>query len=315
MNNTRNVSRETICFTNNIDLEMNAFKWRKRNKGAFKMYKLVFFDIDGTLLTGRKRIPASAKKAIQDLKNKGIIPVIATGRAPFRIDEILKGLDIQSHITLNGQYVVHDGEVIHQNPLSVDSVKRLAMAAETNKQRIAFCGSDEILGTSMVTFGQKGLLKKMIQQVPIAPPKKVMQFVARHVGSSKRVKPILPHYYENRIIYQCIIHATEEYDAYYQEAFPDCHFTRWNPYSVDVISKGVSKAVGIQKLIDYMGVELNETVAFGDGLNDIEMLQAVGMGIAMENGRVELKEIADYVTASPENDGILKGLQKLDLIP
>lgn len=279
------------------------------------MYKLVFFDIDGTLLTDRKKIPASAKQAIQDLKKNGIIPVIATGRAPFRIDEILKDLDIQTHITLNGQYVVHEGETIFQNPLSEDSVKRLAVAAEVNKQRIAFCGSDEILGTSLVTFGQKGLLKKMIQRVPIAPPKKVMQLITRYVGSSKKMKPILPHYYENRIIYQCIIHTTEEYDDYYQEAFPDCHFTRWNPYSVDVISKGMSKAVGIQKLIDHMGIGINETVAFGDGLNDIEMLQAVGMGVAMENGRNELKEIADDITASPENNGILKGLQKLNLLP
>lgn len=279
------------------------------------MYKLVFFDIDGTLVTDRKKIPASAKQAIQDLKKNGIMPVIATGRAPFRIDEILKDLDIQTHITLNGQYVVHEGKTIFQNPLSEDSVKRLAVAAEVNKQRIAFCGSDEILGTSMVTFGQKGLLKKMIQRVPIAPPKKVMQLITRYVGSSKKMKPILPHYYENRIIYQCIIHTTEEYDDYYQEAFPDCHFTRWNPYSVDVISKGMSKAVGIQKLIDHMGIGINETVAFGDGLNDIEMLQAVDMGIAMESGRRELKEIADDITASPENNGILKGLQKLDLLP
>lgn len=279
------------------------------------MYKLVFFDIDGTLLTDRKKIPASAKQAIQDLKKNGIMSVIATGRAPFRIDEILKDLDIQTHITLNGQYVVHEGKTIFQNPLSEDSVKRLAVAAEVNKQRIAFCGSDEILGTSMVTFGQKGLLKKMIQRVPIAPPKKVMQLITRYVGSSKKMKPILPHYYENRIIYQCIIHTTEEYDDYYQEAFPDCHFTRWNPYSVDVISKGMSKAVGIQKLIDHMGIGINETVAFGDGLNDIEMLQAVDMGIAMESGRRELKEIADDITASPENNGILKGLQKLDLLP
>lgn len=284
-------------------------------RGALKMYKVIFFDIDGTLLTDKKRIPDSARKAIQDLKKKGIIPIIATGRAPFRIDEILASLDIQTHITLNGQYVVYEGEVIHQNPLSVDSVKRLALAAETNKQRIAFCGSDEILGTSMVTFGQKGLLKKMIQQVPIAPPKKVMQLLMRYVGSSKRVKPILPHYYEDRTIYQCIIHTTEEYDAFYQEAFPDCHFTRWNPYSVDVISKGMSKAVGIQKLIEHIGIDISETVAFGDGLNDIEMLQAVGMGIAMENGRTELKEIADDITASPENHGILKGLQKLNLVP
>lgn len=278
------------------------------------MHKIVFFDIDGTLLTERKRIPASAKRAIEQLKAKGIIPAVATGRPPFRIDQILSELGIQSYVTMNGQYVVSKKEMIFQNPLAVDSVKRLALSAQKHRQGIAFCGSDEILGNSMTTIGQSGLMKKVIQHSPIAPPKFLIKAISHYAGASKTSKPVLVDYYENRVIYQCILHAPEKYDAYYQDQFPDLHFTRWNPYSVDVVSKEMSKAVGIQKLIEHLGISIEETVAFGDGLNDIEMLKAVGIGVAMRNGRKETIEAADLVTDTPEKDGILKGLQQLELL-
>ncbi|ALV22436.1 MULTISPECIES: Cof-type HAD-IIB family hydrolase [Carnobacterium] len=279
------------------------------------MHKMVFFDIDGTLLTARKKIPETAKQAIQDLKDNGIIPVIATGRPPFRIDAILEELNIQSYITMNGQYVVYENEVIYRNPMSSDSIERLAKAAEVYQQGIAFSGSEEILGNSLTTLGQQGLLKRLIQKSPIAPPKLVVAAISHFMGAFKTKKPVLPEYYENRPIYQCILHASEKFDAYYREEFPDCHFTRWNPYSVDVITKNHSKAVGIQKMTEHLGISLQETIAFGDGLNDIEMLQTVGIGVAMESGRREVCEIADFITVSPENDGILKGLQQLKVLP
>lgn len=102
------------------------------------MTKIVFFDIDGTLLDKKRRIPASAKLAILELKKQGIIPAIATGRPPFLIKEILEELAIDTHISLNGQYVVHKGEIVYQNPMEAHLVERLAQATEINKQGIAF---------------------------------------------------------------------------------------------------------------------------------------------------------------------------------
>ncbi len=104
----------------------------------------MFFDIDGTLLDKKRRIPASAKLAILELKKQGIIPAIATGRPPFLIKEILEELAIDTHISLNGQYVVHKGEIVYQNPMEAHLVERLAQAAEINKQGIAFAGSETI---------------------------------------------------------------------------------------------------------------------------------------------------------------------------
>lgn len=278
------------------------------------MYKIVFFDIDGTLLDEKRRIPPSAKQAIEELKKRGIIPAIATGRPPFRINEILEELGIDTYITLNGQYVVHKGEVIYQNSLKPSVVKRLAEAAEKNNQTIDFAGSDKILGNSSIAQGQKGTQKQFNKGFSIAPPHFLVNLLFKYSGKTQSKYPILKEYYENRVIYQCMLHASEEFDAFYREEFPSCNFMRWNPNSVDVCPDNGSKAIGIVKLLELLHIPIEKSVAFGDGLNDIDMLKIVGKGIAMENGREELKTIADLVTNRPEENGIMEGLRKLDIL-
>lgn len=83
---------------------------------------------------------------------------------------------------------------------------------------------------------------------------------------------------------------------------------------MDIISKGISKATGVERLSAELGVDRDYTYAFGDGLNDIEMIQYVGTGVAMANGFKELKVAADIVTDSVFKDGISKGLKRLELI-
>ncbi len=278
------------------------------------MTKIVFFDIDGTLLDKKRRIPASAKLAILELKKQGIIPAIATGRPPFLIKEILEELAIDTHISLNGQYVVHKGEIVYQNPMEAHLVERLAQAAEINKQGIAFAGSEMIAGNSLTTTGSRKWQKKLSRILPFSPPTFLINVAFKRSDKIHGNRPVLKEYYENRLIYQCMLHATEEHDAYYSQEFPDCSFMRWNPYSVDVCPNNGSKAVGITKLMQFLEFPIEASVAFGDGLNDQEMLKIVGTGVAMENGREELKAIADYITDKPEDDGILNGLRLLEII-
>lgn len=83
---------------------------------------------------------------------------------------------------------------------------------------------------------------------------------------------------------------------------------------MDVAPANGSKAVGIREMLKRLDFNIEDAYAFGDGLNDIEMLQEVGTGVAMENGRDEVKAIADFVTDSVDNDGVLKGLQRLGLL-
>lgn len=105
---------------------------------------IIFFDIDGTLLTHEKQLPQSAKEAIFQLKEKGHEVAIATGRAPFMFEDLRKELEIDSYVSYNGQYVVLNGEVIYKNPLNIQSLEKLAEAALLNDHPVVYMDHEDM---------------------------------------------------------------------------------------------------------------------------------------------------------------------------
>lgn len=99
-----------------------------------------------------------------------------------------------------------------------------------------------------------------------------------------------------------------------RELMPDCVSMRWHPLFTDVIAAGVSKSIGIDKVLAYEGLSLEDAMAFGDGGNDLSMIQHVPYGVAMGNACDELKAIANYVTDDVDHDGIAKALYHFGLI-
>ena len=95
---------------------------------------------------------------------------------------------------------------------------------------------------------------------------------------------------------------------------PNSLAARWSPYFADVVAKGCTKAVGIDRIIGQYGISLKETMAFGDGGNDIAMLQHAGVGVAMGNAMDEVKKAADFVTTSVDEDGIVNALRHFGLL-
>lgn len=96
--------------------------------------------------------------------------------------------------------------------------------------------------------------------------------------------------------------------------FPHYTFRRWHPYVVNVLETDVSKSQAIVKVLEYFKINPSEAMAFGDGDNDIDMLETVGVGVAMENGSQRLKEIADFVTKKSDEDGVEFALRHYNLI-
>lgn len=115
-------------------------------------------------------------------------------------------------------------------------------------------------------------------------------------------------------IYQCVLFSAETEAQRLQERLPNCSFQRSNPYSVDIVPKNGSKYHGILEFIKAVGIKPEEVMAFGDHYNDIEMIQKVGIGVAMGNGLSEVKAQADYVTATNEQDGIYQALKHFEII-
>ncbi len=256
------------------------------------MGKICFFDIDGTLLDSDKKIPQSTKEALHLLKQNGVYVAIATGRAPFMIKSLLAELEIDSYVSFNGQYVVFEGEVIYQNPLSRS---QLAMLEADSEQH----------GHSMVFMNEMAMKANV----------KHDRYIEESFGTLHFPHPEQEQsYYKEHDIYQGLLFCEEHDTALYEGKYPDIQFIRWHPYSMDVVPLGGSKAKGIEQVIERKGFKMEEVYAFGDALNDMEMIQAAGCGVVMGNGVQSLKQHADFITKSVDEDGIYYALKHLKLI-
>ncbi|WP_053363291.1 Cof-type HAD-IIB family hydrolase [Bacillus sp. FJAT-27251] len=254
---------------------------------------LIFFDIDGTLLTHEKKLPLSTKEAIKELKDRGHIVAIATGRAPFMFKDLRDELDIHTFVSYNGSYVVLNGEVIYTNPLNTHSLEKLTEIAVQNEHPVVFMDHEDM----KANVPEHNYITESISTL------KIPQFPAHD-----------PQYYVDRELYQSLLFCQEGEEKQYEEQFSDFDFIRWHPVSVDIIPGGGSKAKGIEKLVKQMGVNEEQIYAFGDGLNDLEMLSTIQNSVAMGNGVEVVKEAAKHVTKSVEEDGILHGLRMVGLL-
>ena len=115
-------------------------------------------------------------------------------------------------------------------------------------------------------------------------------------------------------VFQLNPYIPVDFQDKFMEAMPNCEATRWSPLFIDVIPAGGGKHVAIEKIMDYYGYSRDEIMAFGDGGNDKTMIMAAGIGIAMGNANEDVKEVADYVTASVDDEGVVKALKYFNII-
>jgi HAD-superfamily hydrolase, subfamily IIB len=254
--------------------------------------KIVFLDIDGTILNTKNIIPVSAKRAVAALKKNGVEVAIATGRAPFMFRQIREELDIDTYVSFNGQYVVVRGKPIYGFSFPVERMKTFIGEAERRRHPVVMLGPEGMASNVREDWKTQQAFHSIRIQSPAFDP----------------------DIYLRQPIPQIILICEEGEEKPYREKFPDFSFVRWHPYGVDVIPKGGSKATGIDKVLQAFGISRKDSIAFGDGLNDREMLSSVGIGVAMGNAHPELKNLAKMVTRHVDEDGLFYGLKQIGLI-
>ena len=240
----------------------------------------------------RHRVPDSAKRAIAALRAKGVRVFIASGRQLLAINN-LEDLQFDGYVTLNGGYCIVGEQVIYKHSMPSEDMVSLVQYMEEREDfpcifvhENAFCinytdeRTDEVF--RLLNFPQ--------------PPTLPLREAA--TGD----------------IFQLVAFFTKEQEKAIMAVMPHCEATRWNPLFSDVIPKGSSKQVGVDKMLDYFGISLDESMAFGDGGNDVLMLKHVGIGVAMGNAEDEVKRAADYVTDSVDEDGVEKALRHFGVI-
>ena len=256
------------------------------------MSHIVFFDIDGTLLDHEKNLPDKTKQAIKELKRNGTYIAIATGRAPFMFESLRKELEIDSYVSFNGSYVVFENETIYKKPLHRNELEQLHLHAQNEGHPLVYMNEN----TMKSSVAYHDYIKECLESLKFPHPESD------------------PSFYKNYEIFQSLLFIEEKDQYLYDGQFSQFEFLRWHRYSTDVLPKGGSKAEGIRKLIERLGFQLEDVYAFGDGLNDIEMLKTVGTGIAMGNALHEVKQHASLITKDVNEDGIWYGLKELQLI-
>lgn len=256
------------------------------------MIKAAFFDVDGTLLSHKsKQVPPSARAALEKLKAAGILCVVATGRQISEMEKLpVAYLDFDAYITLNGQMLL-------------DRKKNLLSATPI---------TGDVKTYLLCCFQEKTFPILMVEQERV-----YLNYVDDHVRAVQAaISSPVPKLgtYAGGEIYQVCAYLKQGEEHMVAPILDDCVATRWNFGGLDIIAKGGGKIKGIQQFLALNGLKPEETIAFGDGENDVEMLRFAGIGVAMGNAENVTKAAADYVTDDIDEDGIAKALTHLGLI-
>ena len=255
------------------------------------MIKAIFFDIDGTLIPlGSKQMSVDTIQALKELKEHGIKIFLASGRGVRELGVITKDVTFDGYITLNGQICLdEDFELYYGNPIHDQDLKVLLKIFEEKKLHAVIIEEKR----SYINF---------------------LDDVAEKIHQEIGVKASPIENYEGAAVYQVILYADTAYAEELFRKLPHCKWSRWHPKGIDVFSKDGGKVTGIQKTLEHFGIRQEETMAFGDGDNDVDMLKFVQIGVAMGNAKEETKTAADYVTLTTEDGGIVKALKHFGLI-
>ncbi len=258
-----------------------------------KKIKIIFFDIDDTLRNSKTGfIPSTIPTVFQQLREKGILTGIATGRGIFGVVPEIKALKPDFFVTLNGAYIEDKkGNVIYSNKIARDKVEEYI--AWTKEVGIDY----GLVGSHGAKLSRR---TEMISQAidPIYPDLEVD-----------------PDFYQKEDIYQMWTFEDQGDDLTLPESLASTlRMVRWHEHSSDIVPISGSKAAGVAKVVDQLGLKPENVMVFGDGLNDLELFDYAGISVAMEISHDIIKEKADYITKTLEEDGIFDALEGFGMV-
>lgn len=260
------------------------------------MVKAVFFDIDGTLLSFKTHtISSSAYLALYRLKEQGIKVFIASGRSFEQVMDILD-FPFDGYITSNGSCCFSaEGILLERATLPKQDLHNLVALLKADDDPFSISYMTE---AGIYANHWNEALCHHFDLINVQRPTQVP------------LDSIL-----NTDVFQLTVYVGNKVEkALMQSTMPNCEFTRWHELFADVNNKLHNKATGIQTLLNHYEIDIRETMAFGDGGNDLKMLRYVEHGVAMGNASDEVKKNARYVTDSVDEDGVWNALVRLSVL-
>ncbi|MGM9882997.1 MAG: Cof-type HAD-IIB family hydrolase [Limosilactobacillus reuteri] len=262
-------------------------------------YRYVAVDVDGTLLDdhdhyNRQRLATDIKKLAQ----LGITFIIASGNSLDALQNLFPRQLVNNYVAENGGRIIVDGQEHFNHPHQAMTVQALLKYVTTQLPAV------DLLS---VSGASRTFIPQRFNTVPV--PYYPHHAYFRHWAEiNEPVYNVNVNWYRQKLPPARINQIVDQLN----QAFPDVNATYSGAYGIDILPQGVNKAAGLQKFISLTAGSLKELVAIGDTSNDIEMVSAAGLGIAMRNATADLKAVADRITALDNNhDGLLNELESL----
>ncbi len=277
------------------------------------MSKIIFIDVDGTLVDYEGKLPESAVEAVRRARANGHRVYISTGRSKAEVYKNIWDIGLDGMIGGNGSYVEDHGHVVMHQLITAEQAKKIV---------------DWLHGRGLEFYleSNNGLFASENFEKAGEP---VMQEYSRRKGKldseNLTVRDAFPDMIFGGELYRDdlnkISYILESYQDFLdaRDAFPDMQSGTWGGAGEtalfgDLGVKDITKANAIEHLLEYLGAKQEDTIAFGDAKIDIPMLEYCAVGVAMGSGGDEIKAMADYITDDVDKDGLYKGFEHLGLI-
>lgn len=262
--------------------------------------KLLALDIDGTLTNSQKEITAATKSAILDIMLRGHKVILSSGRPTPGMRRYEKELELERYggyvLSYNGARIIEcrTGGILYQKFLPLTLLPSLHNFACTNG-----CGLITYLGEDVISA---------------FPADSYVKMTARNNNMTIRE---VDHFlnFVDFSINKCLMTADPERATLLEKELQSrlgdaADVCRSDPYFIEIVPRGVNKADGLKRILETLGKKRENLVCCGDGFNDISMIQYAGVGVAMGNAQPVVKEAADYVTATNDEDGLVEVIRK-----
>lgn len=274
--------------------------------------KAVFIDLDGTLANDAGTVPDSAREAVARARANGHLVFLCTGRVPNELWPDILSVGFDGVIASSGGYVEIDGEVITPPFMAVDDVRAVVDYFTANGVDYYLNAGDGLYPSpNCWPRARAMLLGPLTDPDQIAQAEKTLaKFEAVMVMTDDLVRP--------DVMKICFLDSGLPF-AQIAEAFGDrfdltqAVVPRLGPDSGEMTIPGMTKVAAIQSVQDRFGIAIEDTVAFGDGMNDLPMIEYVHTGVAMGNAQPEVRRAAHYVTGTPDENGIYTSFTSLGL--
>lgn len=259
-------------------------------------YKLLVVDIDGTIVDGNGVISDADEKALARVMTAGVTVSLSTGRVIKACRKIL------DRLSLNGHHIFFDGALV-SDPSRNDEIYCRPIESELVKQAVEFAHANDIyleLYTEEHFFAERGNWSDEVHYEYFGVAPVITDF--NDIWSRERIikAELVVKEAEERIkseLFQAEFNGQLRFSIARSPAFPKIDF-------INIINPSVSKGEALKALASFLGIEMKEVIAIGDGLNDIPLLEAAGLAVAMGNAFPEVKQVADYITLDVKHSGV-----------